>query len=49
MYNKRTKKVIETINVIIDEASNFGSEKSSEEIPKAILPSEPKVFQEEVD
>ena len=41
--------MIETINVIIDEASNFGSEKSSEEIPKTILPSEPKVFQEEVD
>ena len=41
--------MIETINVIIDEASNFGSEKSSEEIPKAILPSEPQVVQEEVD
>ena len=49
VYNKRTKKVMETVNVVIDEASNFGSEKSSEEIPKAILPSEPKVFQEEVD
>ena len=41
--------MIETINVVIDEASNSGSEKSSEEIPKAILHSEPKVFQEEVD
>ena len=49
VYNKRTKKVMETVNVVIDEASNFGSEKSSEEIPKAILPSEPKVVQEEVD
>ena len=49
VYNKRTKKVMETVNVVIDEASNFGSEKSSEEIPKEILPSETKVVQEEVD
>ena len=49
VYNKRTKKVMETVNVVIDEVSNFGSEKSSEEISKAILPSEPKVVQEEVD
>ena len=40
---------METVNVVIDEASNFGSEKSSEEIPKEILPSETKVVQEEVD
>ena len=40
---------METVNVVIDEVSDSGSEKSSEEIPKAILPSEPKVFQEEVD
>ena len=44
VYNKRTKKVMETINVVIDEASDFGSEKISEEIPKEILPSEPKVI-----
>ena len=49
MYNKRIKKVMETINVVIDKVSNSDSEKSSEEIPKAILPSEPKVVQEEVD
>ena len=49
VYNKRTKKVMETVNVVIDEASDSGSEKISEEIPKAILPSEPKVVQEEVD
>ena len=49
MYNKRTKKVIETINVVIDEASDSCSLKSSEEIPKEILPSKPKVVQEEVD
>ena len=38
-----------TVNVVIDEASNSGSEKISEEIPKEILPSEPKVVQEIVD
>ena len=40
---------METVNVVIDEASNSGSEKISEEIPKEILPSEPKVVQEIVD
>ena len=35
---------METINVVIDEASDSGSEKISEEIPKEILPSEPKVI-----
>ena len=49
VYNKRTKKVMETINLVIDEASHSGSEKSSEEIPKEILLSMPKVVQEEVD
>ena len=49
VYNKRTKKVMETVNAVIDETSNFGSEKISEEIPKAILTSEPKVVQEIVD
>ena len=44
VYNKRTKKVMETINVVIDEASDSGSEKISEEIPKEILPSEPMVI-----
>ena len=38
VYNKRTQKVMETVNVVIDEASDSGSEKSIEEIPKAILP-----------
>ena len=32
VYNKRTKKVMETVNVVIDEASDSGSEKISEEI-----------------
>ena len=49
VYNKRTMKVMEIINVVIDESSNFGSEKFSEEIPKEILPFEPKDVQEIVD
>ena len=32
---------METVNVVTDEVSNSGSEKSSEEIPKAMLPLEP--------
>ena len=48
-YNKRTKKVMETINVVIDEASDSSSEKIGEEISKEILPSEPKAVQEIVD
>jgi len=34
VYNKRTKKVMETVNIVIFEASNSGSEKISEKIPK---------------
>ena len=49
VYNKRTKKVIETVNIVIDEASESGSEKISEEIPKEILPPEPKGVQEIVE
>ena len=40
---------MEIVNVIIDDASDSGFEKSSEEISKAILLLEPKVVQEEVD
>ena len=40
---------METITIVIDEASDSGSKKIGEEIPKEILPSEPKVVQEEVD
>ena len=40
VYNKRTMKVMETVNVVINEFSNFGSKKFSEEIPKEILPQE---------
>ena len=49
VYNKRTKKVMEIVNVVIDEALDSGSERISEEIPKEILPPEPKVVQEIVD
>ena len=40
---------METMNVVIDEALDSGFEKSSEEIPQEILPSESMVVQEEVD
>ena len=40
VYNKRTKKVMEIVNVVIDEASKSSFEKISEEIPKEILPPE---------
>ena len=40
--SKRTKKVMETVNVVIDQASKSSSEKISEEIPKEILPPKPK-------
>ena len=42
VYNKRTEKVMEIMNVVIDGTSEFGSEKISEEIPKEILSPEPK-------
>ena len=49
VYNKRTKKVMETVNVVINESLESGSKKFSEEIPKEILPPEPKNVQEIVD
>ena len=42
-------KVMEVVNIVIDESSKFGSEKFSEEIPKEILPPEPKEVQEIVE
>ena len=42
-------KVMETVNIVIDESSKFGSDKFSEEIPKEILPPEPKEVQEIVE
>ena len=49
VYNKRTMKVMETVNVVIDKSSDSGSKKFSEEIPKEILPLEPKEVQEIVE
>ena len=40
---------METVNVVINESLESGSEKFSEEIPKEILPPEPKNVQEIVD
>ena len=48
-YNKRTMKVMETVNVVIDESSDSSSEKGIEEFPKEILPPEPKEVQEIVE
>ena len=49
VYNKRSKKAMETLNVVIDEVSKSCLEKISEEIPKEILPPKPKDVQEMVD
>ena len=49
VYNKRTIKVMETVNAVIDESSDSGSEKVSEEFPKEILPPELKEVQEIVE
>ena len=40
---------METVNVVIDEALDSSFKKNIKEIPKAIIPSEPEVVQEEVD
>ena len=42
VYNKRTMKVMEIVNVVIDEFLDSGFEKGIEEFPKEILPPEPK-------
>ena len=42
VYNKRTMKVIETVNVVIDESLDSSSQKGIEEFPKEIIPFEPK-------
>ena len=49
VYNKRTMKIMETVNVVIDESSDFNSEKGIEELPKEILPLEPKEVQEIIE
>ena len=49
VYNKRIMKVMETVNVVIDESSDSSSEKGIEELTKEILPPEPRVIQEIVE
>ena len=49
VYNKRTMKVMETVNVVINESLDSSSKKFNEKIPKEILPPKPRVVQEIVD
>ena len=49
VYNKRTMKVMETVNVVIDESSGSSFEKGIEELPREIIPPEPRVVQEVVE
>ena len=46
VYNKRTMKVMEIVNVVIDESSDSSSAKGIEELTKEILPPEPRVVKE---
>ena len=49
IYNKRTMKVMKTVNVVIDESSNSSFEKGIKELPKEILPPEPKEVHEIIE
>ena len=49
VYNKRTMKVMETVNVVIDESSDSSSKNGIEELIKEILPLEPREVQESVE
>ena len=49
VYNKRTMKVMETVNVVIDESSDSSFEKGTEKLTKEILPPELRVVQEIVE
>ena len=49
VYNKRTVKVMETMNVVINETSDSSSKKGIEELTKEILPLKPRVVQEIVE
>ena len=49
VYKKITMKVMETVNVVIDESSDSSSEKGIEELTKEILPPEPRIIQEIVE
>ena len=46
VYKKRTIKVMETVNVVIDESSDSGYEKGIEELTKEILPPESREVQD---
>ena len=46
VYKKRTMKVIETVNIVIDESSDSSSEKGIEELTREIIPHEPREAQE---
>ncbi|XP_075669659.1 uncharacterized protein LOC142639349 [Castanea sativa] len=46
VYNKRTMKVMEMVNVVIDESSDSCSKKINKELPKEILPPETKGIQQ---
>ena len=46
VYNKRTMKVMDTENVVIDESLDSSSEKFGKELPKEILPPKPREVQE---
>ena len=49
VYNKRTMKVMETVNVVIDESLDSSSKKGIKELTKEILPPEPRIVQEIVE
>ena len=49
VYNKRIMKVMGTVNVVINESSDSGSEKGIEELIKEILPPEYREVQESVE
>ena len=49
VYNKRTMKVMEIVNIVIDESLDSSFEKGIEELPKEILPPEPKEVQELIE
>ena len=49
VYNKRIMKVMETVNVVIDESSDSSFEIGIEELTREIIPLEPRVVQEVVE
>ena len=49
VYYKRTMKVMEIVNVVIDESSDSSTEKGIEELTREIIPLEPREAQEVVE